>query len=60
MNWGSLDAFVQMGGHGRFVWGAYGVTLVWMVAEALLVRRRLHRAVDAATADAMDTPGDRA
>lgn len=44
MQWASLDAFLQMGGHGRFVWGSYGVTLVLMVAEIILVRRRLRRA----------------
>ena len=45
MNWDSLDAFLRMGGYGRFVWGAYGVTLGLMLAEAVLVRRRLRRAV---------------
>ena len=45
MNWGSLDAFWQMGGHGRFVWGAYGATLAVLVLEAVLVRRRLARAM---------------
>ena len=44
MQWASLDAFLQMGGHGRFVWGSYGVTLVLMVAEIIIVRRRLRRA----------------
>jgi len=45
MNWDSLDAFLRMGGYGRFVWGAYGVTLGLMMVEALFVRRRLRRAV---------------
>jgi heme exporter protein D len=45
MNWESLDAFWAMGGHGRFVWGAYGATLVLMLAEAWGVRRRLRRAM---------------
>ena len=53
MNWDSLDAFWQMGGHGRFVWGAYGVTLVLMLGEAWLVRRRLRQAM-AQAADLRD------
>jgi heme exporter protein D len=44
MNWDSLDAFWHMGGYGRFVWGAYGVTLAAMAFEAFSVRRRLARA----------------
>ena len=48
MQWASFDAFLQMGGHGRFVWGSYGVTLVRMVAEIIIVRRRLRRAEQSA------------
>ena len=57
MNWDSLDAFLRMGGYGRFVWGAYGVTLALMLAEAVLVRRRLRRAVSDVRSGAA---GDRA
>ena len=45
MNWGSFDAFWHMGGHGRFVWGAYGFTALVMLAEVLAVRARLGRAL---------------
>jgi len=47
MNWGSWDAFWQMGGQGRFVWGAYGLTLALMLLEAWQVRRRWRRALAA-------------
>ncbi len=43
MNWGSLENFLHMGGHGPFVWGSYANTLVLMVAEPILAGRR-HRA----------------
>jgi heme exporter protein D len=42
--WGSLQAFVEMGGQGRFVWGAYGLSLALLALEAWSVHRRLRRA----------------
>jgi len=33
-----------MGGYGLFVWGAYGVTALCMVAEPVLAALRLRRA----------------
>jgi heme exporter protein D len=48
MNWGSWQAFVHMGGYGLYVWSAYGVTAVVMLAEVLLVRARQRRAAEAA------------
>jgi len=50
-NWDSLGAFWHMGGYGRFVWGAYGVTLAAMALEAFTVRRRLARTQTLARAD---------
>ncbi len=44
-NWNSAAEFFAMGGYGLYVWGAYAVTVVLMLAEPLLVRRRHHRAV---------------
>jgi heme exporter protein D len=44
MNWTSFDQFVDMGGYGLYVWGAYGITLAAMLAEALLARHRLQAA----------------
>jgi len=40
MNWESWSAFWHMGGAGFFVWGSYGVTLLAIVVELLLVFRR--------------------
>ncbi len=40
MNWGSASEFFAMGGHAFYVWGSYGVTTVFMVAEVVLVVRR--------------------
>jgi heme exporter protein D len=42
MNWGSLDAFLEMGGYATYVWGSYIVSAVAIAAEAILLRRR-HR-----------------
>ena len=35
MNWGSLDAFLAMGGYGFYVWGSYGVTFLLLAIEAV-------------------------
>ncbi|WOB07207.1 heme exporter protein CcmD [Piscinibacter gummiphilus] len=40
MNWGSASEFFAMGGYGLYVWGAYAVTLVLMLAEPVLAARR--------------------
>ncbi|MCG5499853.1 heme exporter protein CcmD [Ectothiorhodospira lacustris] len=32
--------FLAMGGHGPYVWGSYGVALVVLVAELVLLSRR--------------------
>jgi heme exporter protein D len=48
MNWGSLDAFLAMGGYGFYVWGSYAVTAALLALEVVLLRRRhrtLRRAV---------------
>jgi len=42
MNWGSLDAFLAMGGYGFYVWGSYLVTAVLLAAEVIVLKRR-HR-----------------
>ena len=34
MNWGE---FFAMGGYGLYVWGSYGVTLLLMVVEVILL-----------------------
>jgi heme exporter protein D len=47
MNWGSWQQFVNMGGYGRYVWGAYGVVALAVVVEIVGVRMRLARALRA-------------
>lgn len=42
----SLQAFLNMGGHGPYVWAAYTVTLVllvWLLANPLLQKKRFLR-----------------
>jgi heme exporter protein D len=42
MNWSSWNDFVNMGGYGLYVWGAFGACAVALVAEvgSLAARRR--------------------
>jgi heme exporter protein D len=51
MNWGSLDAFLSMGGNGLYVWGSYAVTALLMIVEPLLAARRRRRALRDAQED---------
>ena len=44
MNWGGWSEFWAMGGHGFYVWGAYGVTFAGLAVEVLLLRRRAREA----------------
>lgn len=46
MNWGSLDAFLAMGGYGVYVWGSYLVSAIVIGVEVILLRRR-HRTLQA-------------
>jgi heme exporter protein D len=57
MNWRDANDFFSMGGYALYVWGAYGVMLVLMVAEPVLVSLR-HRAARAAVADEIDADPD--
>ena len=50
MQWNSLSEFLDMGGRGGFVWGAYGTMAAVMLAEPLLARWR-HRAARIAIAE---------
>jgi len=43
--WASWGDFWAMGGYGGYVWGAYGVTLVLLAAEVVLLRARRRRAL---------------
>jgi len=40
MHWSSLSQFVRMGGYGFYVWGSYGVTLVLLGGEVLMLLKR--------------------
>ena len=40
MNWGSLDAFLAMGGYGFYVWGSYGVTVLCICLEVFFLNRK--------------------
>jgi heme exporter protein D len=35
-----MNEFWAMGGYGLYVWGSYGVTVLAMAAEVVLLRRR--------------------
>ena len=50
MQWHSLSEFLDMGGRGGYVWGAYGTFLLLMLAEPLVARAR-HRAARTAIAE---------
>ena len=56
MQWGSLTAFVAMGGYGLYVWVSFGVTALCLVGEVLAVWRR-HAAALAQTR-AVSSGGD--
>lgn len=47
MIWDGWQAFWAMGGHAPFVWGAYVVTALVLVAEIAAVAGRLRRAARA-------------
>lgn len=53
MKWESLSAFLDMGGYGLYVWGAYGVTLACIAVETWLLARgpRLPRSVQGDTTE---------
>ena len=44
----SLSEYFAMGGNGFYVWGAFGVAALLIVAEIVAVRARLKAARDAA------------
>jgi heme exporter protein D len=44
MHWNSFDEFIHMGGYGLYVWGSYGVTLLLMLVEPMLAKRRHQQA----------------
>ena len=43
MQWNSFSDFISMGGYGFYVWGSYGVTVVLLAAELIMLRSRKRR-----------------
>jgi heme exporter protein D len=44
-----------MGGYGFYVWGSYGVTLVLLAAEIVLLRARKRRIMQTAESSELET-----
>jgi heme exporter protein D len=40
MHWSSFSQFISMGGYGLYVWGSYGVTLILLGGEVLMLLKR--------------------
>ncbi len=45
MNWGSASEFFAMGGHGLYVWGAFGACAALMIIEPILAGVRRSKAL---------------
>ncbi len=43
MTWGSVSAFLAMGGYGAFVWGSYAVAAICIALEITLLAARHRR-----------------
>lgn len=39
IHWQSFSDFIAMGGYGTYVWGSFGVTVLIMVIEPIIVAR---------------------
>lgn len=39
IHWQSFSDFIAMGGYGTYVWGSFGVTVLIMVIEPIIVMR---------------------
>jgi heme exporter protein D len=59
MNWGSVANFLDMGGYAWYVWGAYGVTTVVIVAEIVSLRAQRRRVVQEVTVRARGSAAER-
>ena len=57
MQWNNAAEFFAMGGYGLYVWGSFGVTVLALVAEVWLIRRRRAAAIEAIRNETPDTPG---
>ncbi len=45
MHWGSVSEFFAMGGHGFFVWTAWGVTFALVIGEMICQRLKFRDTV---------------
>lgn len=50
MYWNSVDEFLAMGGYGLYVWTSFGITVLCMAGEVLVIRRRFRALAGAARA----------
>jgi len=57
VTWGGWDNFVVMGGYAFYVWGSYGVTAAFIIAEVLLLRTRMRKAHEDVTRAAASRNG---
>jgi heme exporter protein D len=55
MHWSSWSEFFSMGGYGVYVWGSYGVTLVLLAAEIMMLRARKRRLAQTAERAELET-----
>ena len=39
IHWNSISDFLAMGGYGLYVWGSFGVTVLIMAVEPIMVAR---------------------
>ncbi len=56
MIWASAADFFAMGGYGVYVWGAYAVTALALIAEPIAAARRRRRAALATPEPEADEP----
>jgi heme exporter protein D len=55
MRWSSLSEFISMGGYGLYVWGSYGVTLVLLAGEVIMLWKRKREISKRETAPGYET-----
>jgi heme exporter protein D len=51
-----MREFLAMGGYGFYVWGAYGITTLFVVVETLALRGRRRAALEEARLSMPETP----
>ena len=59
MNWGGVAGFLEMGGYGFYVWGAYLVTTALIAAEIAFLRARRRRVAQDRLAAPAEVAGKR-